>query len=497
MTRARCFWLAFLYALGTAYASTFVGPVGVHLVPIEPAEALRRLSHMQLVAHGSDQRADWMGNLVMLVPLGFLVVGWLSPGHRRWIPVAAAIGAFMLCLGFILAVKYTQLYFPPRTVTLNYVIAQSLGAIAGIALFGVMRSPLTEVGRGVGRLESLRIALRVYTALLVLFMLMPLDFALNVDDITRQLDRLPDTLGALSGEGRPLIVRLAVWFASILATAPIGALLTLVGRGRVYVGRSVSAAAWMGLFGMFCVYMATTMVISGSASLPAVGLRTLGITLGAWFMHWLTRQEPDVLRDDLGDLVPWAVPIYLATLFAANGLLSLDWIGPGTAAADFYHLGLLPLFNYYIVSKAQAAMNIVAHVAMYAPIGIMTWLRAKDGAGRGAAFTLAVLLSAVVETGRFLRPGLVPDINAIPLAGIAAWGAASVMPMLWRMLSTVAAGRTATLSLPLAPGAGVAPAVSWRDRNVERRTRRRERDDGMARPAPPEIGSQAGDVEHY
>jgi hypothetical protein len=422
------------------------------------------------------------------------MAGWVSPRQSR--SAAAAIVAFSLCLMFILLVKYAQLFFPPRTVTLNYVIAQSLGAILGIFLFGMMRSPFVEVGRGVGRLESLRIALRVYAGLLVLFMLMPLDFALNAHDIAAQLDRLPDSFTNLSGEGRPLIVRLALSFAGILATAPIGILLTLVGHGRVYVGRSVNAASWMGLFGMFCVYVATTMVISGAASLPAVGFHTVGITLGAWFMHWLTRQEPDALHDVLGRLVPWMVPLYLAMLFAVNGLLSLDWIAPSTAARDFYQLGLLPLFNYYIVTKAQAAKNIVGHAAMYAPIGGMLWLRAKDGGGRGAAFILAAVLSAVVETGRFLRPGLVPDINAVPLAGIAAWGTAALMPALWRMFSTVTMGRTAAMSSQLSPRATTAAVVSWRDRDLARRARRRDRNERQEADQGV-VGPEPGDIEHY
>jgi hypothetical protein len=252
----------------------------------------------------------------------------------------------------------------------------------------------------------------------------------------------------------------------------------------------------MGLFGMFCVYVATTMVISGAASLPAVGFHTVGITLGAWFMHWLTRQEPDALHDVLGRLVPWMVPLYLAMLFAVNGLLSLDWIAPSTAARDFYQLGLLPLFNYYIVTKAQAAKNIVGHAAMYAPIGGMLWLRAKDGGGRGAAFILAAVLSAVVETGRFLRPGLVPDINAVPLAGIAAWGTAALMPALWRMFSTVTMGRTAAMSSQLSPRATTAAVVSWRDRDLARRARRRDRNERQEADQGV-VGPEPGDIEHY
>ncbi len=175
-------------------------------------------------------------------------------------------------------------------------------------------------------------------------------------------------------------MRLALSFASIAATAPIGAMLTLTGRGRVYVGRSVGASAWMGLLGMLCVYAATTMVMSGAASLPGVGFRTAGIALGAWFMHWLTRQDPDRVRYDLGELVPWAVPVYLVLLLAVNGLLSLTWSTEGPPLGGH---PLLPLYNYYIVSKAQAAKDIAGHLAMYAPVGIMIWLRSTRAGGRG------------------------------------------------------------------------------------------------------------------
>jgi len=221
--------------------------------------------------------------------------------------------------------------------------------------------------------------------------------------------------------------------------------------------------------------------MSGTASLPAVAVRTTGIALGAWFMHWLTRQDPEHIRYDLGDMVPWIAPIYLVTLFGVNGLLSFDWITPHAAAEDFYSLGLWPLFNYYIVTKAQAAKNIVGHIVMYAPIGIMIWLRAKDGGGK-AALILAALLSAIVETGRFLRPGLVPDINAVPLGGIAAWAAATAMPPVWRMAEAVATG----LAMPLPPSQGMTRpgAADWRDRTNGRRV-------------PPVQSETIGDVEEY
>jgi VanZ family protein len=490
LSRARFGLAAFFYGLLVLYASTLVGPMGINFVSIGWDEALNRLLDLRYVSHGSDQRADWMGNVTMAVPLGILVAGTLSsarvPGQK---PRTATIAAFLLCAIFIVGVKYLQIFFPPRTVTLNYIAAQSLGAIIGIAVFAVMRLSIGDVTRGFRRLESLRMALLVYTALLILFMLMPLDFALSADDLAAQLAKLPDTLTALNGEDRPLRVWLAVTLAGIVSTAPVGALLTLTDRsGRLYLGRSTSAAAWAGLFLMLIVYALTTLVISGSASLPTVAFRTIGIALGAWSLHFLTRQDSEQVHDELGALVPWAVPIYLLTLFSVNGLLSFDWIGAEQAERGLYGLGLLPLFNYYIVTKAQAAKNIIGHVVMYAPIGVMIWLRVRHGTGRGTSFFLAVLLSAIVETGRFFRPGLVPDINAVPLAGIAAWTAAALMPVLWQMLSAVTLLR-ATQSRTLPLEGGDTPVVNWRDRRADRHCKRRERTENR--------GTAIGEVEDY
>lgn len=485
MSRSRFAIVALLYALLVAYASTFVGVTGPHFVPLDPSEALRRLTDLPLVANGSDQRSDWMGNLLMLVPLGFLVTGWLSPATRR--SGAAGFAAFALCLLFILTVKYAQLFFPPRTVTLNYVIAQCLGTAAGILAFGVLREPLARLGNAMTNLESLRLVLRIYTALVILFMLMPLDFALSPDDLAAQLSRLPDTLTAISGDGRPVVVRVAVIAGGMMSTIPIGAMLTIVGRDRAYVGRGVRDATWIGFCAMAAVYAASCLILSASPSLAAVGFRSAGIVLGAWAMHALTWREPDRIKRDLAGLVPWAVPIYLLLLAAVNGLLSLDWNTPSQAADAFYPYGLIPLFNYYIVTKAQAAKNIIAHTVMYAPVGVMIWLRAKDDGGKVAAFLLAALLSAIVEAGRFLRPELVPDINAIPLAGAAAWATLMAMHLLWQTLPTIAQDGPGEMFLPPRPLQRPfdTPVLGWRDRTSARRAHPRDQ------------GTAIGDIEDY
>lgn len=481
MSTPRFGLLALLFALLIVYASTVVGPLGFHFVPIDPWEALDRLFAIDFAKTGSDQRSDWMGNVAMLVPLGFLVAGWIARGNR--LSILAALIGFVLCLGFVVAVKYVQLFFPPRTVTLNYVLAQTLGVTVGICLYAAFRPVLSELGQGAARLETLRLLLIVYAVLAVLFALAPLDFALNEEDLAAQLSKMPDTLLSFAGEGRPVPVRLAMIVAGSLAMAPIGALLTIEVHGRAYVGRSVALAAGLGFCAMMALYAASLLVLSGAPSLPSVLTRTLGIALGAWVMHWLVRQDPDGLRDSLSALVPWCVPLYLAGLLVVNGLISRHWIEPAEALAAIGPRTWIPLYNYYIVSKAQAALNIAAHAVMYVPAGVMIWLRIERGSGAVRAFLLAALLSLLIETGRFLRPGLVPDINAVPLAGIAACAAALMMPWIWRLLGTVAIGGGA-MRLGFGPDARAA-VPGWRDRAATRRRRRRT------------IGKPIGDVEDY
>ena len=476
---------ALLYALLIAYASTIVGPLGVNFTPIAPSEALTRLLSIAYVQHGSDQRSDWMGNVALLVPLSCLLAGFLCGGGR--LRPAAGIAALLLCLVFVVAVKYLQLFFPPRTVTLNYVLAQAVGSAAGVSLYGILREAFAETGKNLDRLEGLLLGLRIYSVLLVLFLLTPLDFALNAEDLQAQLARARDSFTAFNGEGRPFFVQLTVLLAGILALAPVGALLTLVEDGRVHVGRSIGTATFTGFCAMMAVHALTLLIISGAPSLPGVFFRTIGIALGAWAMHALTRQRPDAIRHALAECVPWVVPVYVAGILAVNGLLSFNWSAPADLPPQWGERNLIPLFNYYIVSKAQAVKNIAAHAVMYAPIGAMLWLR---GGGRAAAFWLAALLSLIVETGRWFHPALVPDINAIPLAGIAAWATAALMPLVWRMLSTAAIGLAPAASPSALPEGGAASHArnavpGWRERAAERQARRRNR------------GQAIGDVEDY
>ncbi len=426
-----------LYILAMAYVSTVLGPLGLHFVPLDPALAWHRYLAVRFFDTGSDQRADWMGNLTMLVPLGFLVSGAIWPRSGVAPRMLAAATAFALCTAVILAIKFAQLFFPPRTVSLNYIAAQCLGAALGIILLAAFHHRAASLLRGAvprGR-QGLLLILRLYTGLLVLFLLVPFDITLSAADLADRLAELPGQLFALTAAGRPLTERLAVLIAGTLATVPIGALLVLA-KPRRAIARSVP----IGFCLMLGVTLASMLLISGTTSLPALAYRTIGILLGASLIRWLLRQDLVRVRAWLREATPLLVLPYLAALVLVNGLLARHWVSLADAVASLHERGLIPLYDYYIVSKTQAAKNVVAHILMYAPIGVLLWMRSLQRPSAALAFWLASLLAGGIEFARWLQPGRQPDINAVGVAAVVAFLAARWMPAVWRLITEMILG---------------------------------------------------------
>ncbi len=366
----------------------------------------------------------------------------------------ASLGALLICVGTILAIKYLQVFFPPRTVTLNYILAQTLGAAIGAAGYSVWHQ---RIGRSVDRQDLVAafvVTLRLYTGAFCLFILMPLDFALSSTDLGLLMERLPGTLLLLPGHDRPPVVRVVVIVMAAVAFIPVGMMLTFKRGGGYQVRRGLLSVAGIGLLLTAALYGLTTLVISAYPVMPAILYRTAGIVAGAAIIRWIVRQDAEVLLRRLGRLAPWAVIPYLLSVLLVNRLLSVHWLSWPEALAQAYPLGFLPLFDYYIVTKAEAAKNIVAHVVLYMPVGVLLWLRYGDRVG-GVAFVLAALLSFAVELGRYFRPGLEGDVNAIAVAGLASLLAVRLMPSVWSMVQAL--GRQ-PVPPPPAGGRGLHPA---------------------------------------
>ena len=444
----RCAGWLLLYALFVVYASIVPGPLGFHFVPRDPQEVWRAFLATAYLNNGSEQRPDWIANLLMMVPLGLLATGAFATGRHLAARVLGAVLALLLGIGFVLAVKYAQMYFPPRTVSLNYIIAQSIGVGLGVALLHPLRAVAPRIAAATDAASRLRLLLDAAILGFVAFALFPYDVALTAGDLAHRFAVLPSTLLALPNADRPVGLRVVLLVATAIAAMPLGMRLLLqterpkgsftersIGKPPALAQIAATGAALLAI-----LFGATLFVLSARVSILTFGLRLVGVVGGAVLLRWLAGQDLARARYRLARALPVLVPLYLLLLVYANGLLTHVWMTPEQALANLNPRGLLPLWQDYIVSKDQALKSEVVHVAMYAPIGVMIWLRrGGDRPTALAAATLAGLASLAIEVGRWLKPGFQPDFNEVLVGAIAAYVANRVMPLLWPIVLAIPA----------------------------------------------------------
>ncbi|HME26235.1 MAG TPA: VanZ family protein [Acetobacteraceae bacterium] len=424
-----------LYAVLVVYSSVVVSPAGLHYVPLDPAAAWQKFLATPLLDNGSDQRPDWNANLLLTIPLGFLLTGSLASARGAARRLVGTIVALLLGLSFVLAVKYAQLFFPQRTVSLNYIIAQSLGVCAGALLFHLAQALAPSLTARDDK-ERLRLLLDLAVVLQVAFALFPFDLVLSSDDLHSRLATLPGDLFRLPWADRSGGLRLVLVAATAASTVPLGM--------RLALRRDNPAVVRIAAFGtalMIALLLASALVLTAAPSLVTLVCRVLGIVAGTVALRWLASHDLLHGRLVLARLVPVLVPIYLVLLAYVQHLLQPHWQRPDQALAGLVEpRALLPLYYYYIVPKYHAVQSIAAHAVMYAPIGVMAWLRYGDSRRVGwAVGMLAGFVAALVELGRFLQPGGQLDINAIMIAPLAALLALHLSPAVWRLLRSVSA----------------------------------------------------------
>ncbi len=433
--------LAAFYALAMVYISLVLGPVGLHYVPISLGDAWERFTHIGFVRHPSRERADWMGNLLMTIPLAFLVnsaINLSAIGRRR---AVGAVLTLFLSLLLILVIKYAQLFFPPRTVTLNYIAAQMMGAILGDLLFQLSLTRLYP--RFLKQFEDgdgLTFVLGAYTVWLVAYFLMPFDFVMTPGDLLARAFELATILGSIPGEGREPTYQFLLVIADTLATVPVGMFLAVKGRER-----STRSLIFRALGVMVGITFLQLFVLGADPFLVALIYRTLGAIIGVLLMQRIKGKDLRKRHYYFSRYLPLAVPIYLLLVMFVSGLLTSQWVTLDEALNALEPRQFLPFWNFYIVTKARAVASLVVEFMMFAPIGVMVWLR-RGFWSSGAKFSavLAFSLSLLMELGRMMKPALRPDFTDPIIAAVGAAAAFKAMPILWRMFEREAM-RTGTL----------------------------------------------------
>lgn len=412
-------WLWFLWVVFVIYGSL----VPLEFRPMTLEEALEKFALTPMLDIGLQGRADWIANGVLYVPVGFLTVAMMAPrtfaGRLFRSLVAMSFGVVLA-----VAVEFSQLFFPPRTVSLNDLLAETLGTMLGVFLAWrghVWLSTMLAVLRGNWR-EVANALVPAGALLVVLVSWFPFDLLLSTAELAIKANS--DFWGwfvapVSAGQSLPrLLARLAAEAAVLVPVGVLWARSTWAQRKSSHTAASLKVAFWLGAALGLLIEVGQWFVFSGVSQGLSVLTRGLGWMLGAWLWNrrhvWGLNQWRAGIRRFLWLLAP----LHLMGILVLSGWTSGAWRTTEEALARLDgDLRLVPFYYHYYTSEAIALQSLLAVALLYAPIALWCW--ALSLSPRVSAL-VALLLAFVVEAGKLFPASTRPDPTNLLIAATAA-----------------------------------------------------------------------------
>ena len=387
---------AFLLYLALVVYGSLV-PLEFHALPW--STALERFAHTPWLHLGAGSRADWIANLLLYIPLAYLLQAWLAardvrpPAWRVFLGLAA-------CVAIAVGIEFLQLFFPQRTVSLNDLLAETIGSLLGVAIqlrFGASLSRWLATVRHDDQ-ATLKALLQGWLLVYLALSLFPFDFVVSTGELKQRLASPMVSLlpGAACG-GLPRCILKQLLEA--LMTVPIGILLAM----RTAPKRLSSwRVLLLGLSFGGLVETLQLFLVSGVAEGFSIVPKALGIVAG-YLVHGRGKSLLQSLRNaDFRPLIVLAVLPYLLALAFANRWFPAHWHGGEAARQQWSRLHLLPFYYHYFTTETVALSSTLFTSLLYAPVGIAVALWRKERAPLHWRATLAITLPLVtlMEAGK-------------------------------------------------------------------------------------------------
>lgn len=424
-----------------AVAAVVFGAFAVYgsLVPLEfqavtLEEARDRFSRVPYLQLGIQSRADFVANILLFVPLGFLLMGALRADRRGAIATAIS-GAIVAGFAWALAnaIEFTQIYFPMRTVSQNDIFAETTGGLVGISLWGLIGQRLIDFIRAFfaerERPALIVRLLAIYAAVFFVAQLLPLDIAITPGELSEKYHagRIV-VVPFMYSYSSPLLM---VWdlISDMALSIPIGALAVL-GWTAADRRRGFVTAALIGATYVLVMEFAQLFIFSRYSDATDLMTGTTGVLIGVALAH--RRSPGDTPTSVALGFRRWPA---LAAVAWAVGLGIYHWypfnfvVTGATMDAQLPLLLAVPFRHYYFGSEFHAFSELSRKLMLSAPLGVLLWMAWPAAHSRVAqrfrhiALCMAgFLFFAGVETGQVFLPGRIPDLTdaCVGAIGVAA-----------------------------------------------------------------------------
>ncbi len=265
---------AFLFVAFAAWGSLF--PFDVR--PLPAADALSLFLSAWQTGPASWSRSDFASNVILFIPIGLFLCATVDtswPRHRRWSAAVALVLAVLLST----LLEFAQALVPSRTSSIVDVLAETLGACAGLTIWRLTARAIdrnvADASRFMRRASYADRALFAYCTLFGLAWLLPFDFTLRPNEIA---DKFEHKRLLLPFSPSPDAISPAMLILTCALSIPIGvAAMRLGGRGR----RPIATTVLLTVPALVALEAAQVTVFSRTTDAAALIAAIAGVLAGA------------------------------------------------------------------------------------------------------------------------------------------------------------------------------------------------------------------------
>ena len=359
-------YFSFAYTLFIIYGSLV--PLDYHYIPFE--DALLSFQQIRYLNLGAASRADWISNIVLYIPLTFsLAASFLNKLKTPFqsFYITTLILAFSLTLA--VTIEFYQQFFPPRTVSQNDLIAETIGSVIGLALWFGYGKSLQKLNTHIlqGGKNALLASATLYALGYLALSFFPYDFVTSFQELQDKFSNGSDAFFLSSSCGGFILCspKLAV---EIMIALPLGIFLAVLLKGHPHRRAAVMIIGF--IVGAF-IEVIQFFLFSGIAQGISIFTRIIGFGLGEFIYKKINTLKSLFMTVDFRKYIIIASVPYILLLAPLNGWIFSAQSLTDSVTENFANINWLPFYYHYYSTETVALTSLLSIFAMYFPIGLI------------------------------------------------------------------------------------------------------------------------------
>ncbi len=430
-----------LAALGYIIFVVYGSLVPLDYTPFPLDQALEKFKNITYLDLGIESRADWIANILLYIPLSFLLMGifrnYLIISFFYSISISVFVAGF--CIATAVSIEFIQQFFPPRTVSLNDLLAESLGTLIGIISWFLIGEKLLYFFRliGQGNWFSIKSAVILFLAVYVFLSLFPFDFVTSMTELDNKLAMGHDSfffdIDAYKDSLLRCVVKLVM---EMLVLVPLGGLFAAL----PFVPNRYGLAVVVGFFLGILIEFTQVFICSGSGQGLSILTRMMGMAIGVKAYSSFSSLNLHAVRPKLRKVLFFALLPYILLVVSINGWLGGDWIALDSAIQKFKETQFLPFYYFYYTTETEALVSLLSNIGTYMPVGIWFWIKDfinpvyKKNSVIWVGI-VAAILAIIVESGKLFLEAKHVDPTDVLIAFVASSASYSLLNRIQRLLN--------------------------------------------------------------